>query len=348
MSILYKSTLPSSVRASYTENENVSFRLSFEGQEILQNSVRICGKLVINNIDTDTTYDALVGVHGVWSGVSVECDKRGMIENLRALPRWMKMSMEARQNDTEALSNSINVTSLTLARDNQTRKFLDGVKTVKYLPFASRINCCLNNTDNPISWSRTGAVTLNVRLSSMNQFLTKAGANTTYELQDLELMYQTRPESSKAPIKASSYYMVKHTLDSQQSSIQTKIPNNVASVSCSFILASRENSNDYSNWETALLPGVERVQFTINQSQSLIRFNLKSEQEILYNYLVSMGVRDLNNIRVSKLNNDKSGYGIGMNMYRPISESIGFECVSTVDNTSPTSMYMFFRTVLNF
>ena len=348
MSRLYKSILPTSVRSEYTENENVSFRLSFEGQQILPNSVRLCGNLQVTDLVEDTSYDALTGIHGLWSACSVETDRKGMVEHLRALPRWMKMNFQTLQNDTETVSRASNVTSLCLARDNQTKNFMDGVKDLEYLPFASRINCCLNNTANPIPWSKTGAVTLNVRLSSMNQFLQNAGATTEYKLTDLQLWYQTEPESSKAPVQANSYVMVKHTLDSQQSSINTKIPENVSSVSCSFILASRENNNSYNNNECALLPGVERVQFTFDDSQSLVKFNLKSQEEILFNYLASMGSRGINNIRLSNLPDQKRGYGIGLNFFRPVSQSIGFECISSVDNTTPTSMYMYFKRVVSF
>lgn len=348
MSRLYKSVLPTSVRSEYTENENVSFRLSFEGQQILPNSVRICGNLTLADEATTTSIDAVLGIHGCWSACSVEMDKRGMVEHLRALPRWMKMNFQTRQNDTQTVSRSTNVTSLCLARDQQSVAFLEGVKELDYLPFASRINCCLNNSNNPIPWSRTGPITLNVRLSSINQFLKNAATTTTYKLTDLQLWYQTEPESSKAPVQASSYVMVKHTLETQQSSINTKIPENVESVSCSFILASRENNNLYNNNECAVLPGVERVQFTFDDSQSLVKFNLKSQEEILFNYLASMGSRGINNIRLQNLPDEKRGYGIGLNFFRPISQSIGMEVVSSVDNTTPTSMYMYFKRVISF
>lgn len=348
MSRIYKSIYPTSQRSEYLENTNVSFRLSFEGQQIVQNSVRLCGNLSVSTIG-GSSYDAPTGIHGAISQVSVEMAKRGMVESLQALPRWMKMQSETRQNDTEILSNSVNTTSLTLARDDQTTKFLDGVKELNVLPFACRLNCCLNNANGAIRWSRTGAITLNLRLASKDQFLTGTTAATAYKLTNLELMYQTVPEQkSNKPVQSSTYYMVKHTLNSANSSINTKIPQNVQSVSASFILADRENNKDYNNLECAVLPSVSRVQFTFNDSQNLVLQNMSSEQEILYNYLRSMGVRDFNNIRVNTLVNESKSYGIGLNFYRPVSERVGLEIVSGVQSNTPTSMYLYFRSVISF
>lgn len=348
MSRIYKSILPTSQRSEYLENTNVSFRLSFEGQQIIQNSVRLCGHLFVDNIGA-STYDAPTGIHGAVSQVSVEMAKRGMVESLQGLPRWMKMQSETRQNDTEILSNSVNTTSLTLAKDDQTQKFLAGVKELNKLPFACRLNCCLNNANGAIRWSKSGAITLNIRLASKDQFLTGTTAATAYKLTHLELMYQTVPEQkSSKPVESSTYYMVKHTLNSANSSINTKIPQNVQSVSASFILASRENSSTFNNLECAVLPSVSRVQFTFNDSQNLVLQNITSEQEILYNYLRSMGVRDFNNIRVNTLVNESKTYGIGLNFYRPVSERVGMEIVSGVASGTPTSMYLYFRSVLSF
>ena len=349
---IYKTILPQSVRDSYGENENISFVLSFAGQRIKQGSLRLCGNLTVSNLGvTSVSYDALTGVHSLWSSVVVESEKRGVIENLQALPRYIHMQSETLRDDTDVLSNSDQTTSLTLARDDQTTKFLGGVVKRNDLPFSCKLQCCLNKSSGDISFARNGVITLSIRTASKNQFLTNAGATSEYSLSDVMLMYQTEPEKGgSAPVSASTYHMVKHTISSGSSSVQTRVPAVCESVSCSFVQAGRENSNDYNNNECSVLPGVSRVQWEFNDSMSMVKYDMTERDEILYNYIRSMGVSDFNNVRVNTLVNESKTYGIGLNFYAGVNllkEKIGVDIISSVTNNTPYSMYMFFRSAVS-
>ena len=350
MSRIYKSILPQSVRSSYGENENITFVLSFAGQKIKKGSLRLCGNLTVSNLDAadagSVSYDALTGVHSLWSSIVVETEKRGVIENLQALPRYIHMEAETLRNDTDVLSNSEQTTSLTLARDDQTTKFLGGVVIREDLPFSCKLQCCLNKSDGDISFSRNGVITLSIRTASKNQFLTNAGATNEYSLTDVMLMYQTE-QGGSSPVSASTYHMVKHTVSSGSSSVQTRVPAVCESVSCSFILASRQNQNDFNDNECAVVPSVSRLQWEFNDSLSMVKYDMTDRDEILYNYLRSMGVSDFNNVRVNTLVNENKTYGIGLNFggvgINLLKEKIGVDIISGVDNTTPYSMYMYFR-----
>ena len=354
MSRLYKSILPQSVRDSYGENENITFVLSFAGQKIKKGSLRLCGNLSITDYDDASVleYDALTGIHGCWSSVVVEFQKKGVVENLTALPRFLKMEAVTQLNDTEVLSNSSYTTSLTLARDDQTTEFMAGCVIREDLPFSCPLQCLLNKTSGDIPFSHTGVITLSIRTASASQFLTYVGGDEAYVLKDVMLMYQTEPEKGSSPVvQADTYHMVKHTISSASSSVQTRVPAVCQSVSCSFIQASRENSNTYNNLELATLPGVSRVQWEFNDSMSMVKYDMNSREDILYNWLRSMGFSDMNNVRVNTLVNEDKTYGIGLNFgggVNLLKEKIGVDIISTVDNTTPYSMYMFFRSTVSF
>ena len=78
---------------------------------------------------------------------------------------------------------------------------------------------------------------------------------------------------------------------------------------------------------------------------------MNSRLDILYNWLRSMGFSDMNNVRVNTLVNEDKTYGIGLNFgggVNLLKEKIGVDIISTVDNTTPYSMYMFFRSTVSF
>jgi len=353
MSRIYKSILPQSQKDSYGENENIDFNLSFEGQSIKRGSLRISGNLGLANIDT-TQIDGHTGIHGVFSSVVTEFQTKGVVENLQQYPRLHKMKMLARQDDPQTLSASVNVTSLKIARDEMTTSMLAGAVRLDTLPFCCKLDIMLNRTDSDIPYSKTGAVRISLRTASYAQFMTGAtlGAGaTTYALTNLELHYQVSESAKSGPVQATTYHLIKHSIDSNNNSISARVPAMVSSVSCSFILASRENSNTYNNLECAELPGVSRVQWTFNDAMNVVKYDITSREEILYNYLKSMGRSDYNSVRTADLVNESRTYGMGLDFYGGINllnQKLGLDIVSTADNTNVFSMYMFFRSVVQF
>lgn len=350
MSRIYKSILPQSQKDSYGQNENIDFNLSFEGQSIKRGSLRISGNLALANVYA-TQIDGQTGIHGVFSSVVTEFQTKGVVENLQQYPRLHKMKMLARQDDPQTLSASVNVTSLKLPRDEMTTSFLAGAVRLDTLPFCCKLDMMLNRTDSDIPYSKTGAVRISLRTASYAQFMTGASVNTTYALTNLELHYQVSESAKSVPVHATTYHLIKHSIDSNNVSVSSRVPAVVQSVSCSFILTSRENSNDFNNLECAELPEVSRLQWTFNDAMNVVKYDITNREEILYNYLKSMGRSDYNSVRTTDLVNESRTYGMGLDFYGGINllnQKLGLDVVSTADNTNVYSMFMFFRSVVQF
>lgn len=348
---IYKSILPQSQQDSYGPNSNIDFNLSFEGQSIKQGSIRVSGNLVLANQGATTEIDALTGIHGCWSSIVTEFQTKGVVENLQQYPRLHKMKMLARQDDAQALGTSVNITSLKLPRDDMTNSFTFGAEGLDNLPFCCKLDIMLNRTNADISYSKTGAIRLSLRTASKDQFLTGAVEATEYSITNLELHYQVEEGTKSGPVQSTTYYLIKHSIDSNNNSVSSRVPATVQSVSCSFILASRENQGAYNNLECAELPGVSRVQWTFNDKLSVVKYDINTREEILYNYLKSMGRSNYNSIRTADLVNQTRTYGMGLDFYGGINllnQKLGMDVVSSADNTNVFSMYMFFRSVVQF
>ena len=313
MSRLYKSVLPQSQKDSYGPNENIVFTLNFQGQSIKRGSIRLCGNLSMATLAATTQIDALTGIHSVWSSVVTSLNNR-VIENLVAYPRLHKMKMETRQDDASTIANSVNLTSLKLARDEQTTSWLEGDAGGEHLPFSCKLDFCLNRTDADIPW-RTGPIQISLRTASDVEFMVGKGTSV-YSLNNLEMAYQVQEDGGKGgPVNATTYHMVKHTLDSNNISLSTRVPASCQSVACTFIKASEENSDAVNHLTCAVLPSVTRLQWSFNDSMSMVKYSVESEEEILANYLRAMGRADYNNVRVSTLDNELRTYGIGLDFY---------------------------------
>ena len=351
MSRLYKSVLPQSQQESYSANSNIEFVLNFPNESIKQGSIRLCGALVMTNLDANTQIDAQTGIHSAFNSIVTSFNGR-VVESLNSYPRIHKMKMQTRQDDPQTIASSLNLTSLKLARDEQTTSFLQGAVDINNLPFSCKLNFVLNNTNSDVPFSKTGVVRIQIRTSSDVEFMTNKGTSV-YSLKNLEMWYQVDQDGGKGSgaVMATTYHLVKHTINSNSVAISTKVPAKCESAACSFILASEENSDDHNNLKCAELPSVSRVQWNINDEMSIVKYSVESPLEILLNYLRAMGSNQYNNFRVPYLQNEERVYGIGLDFFGAIDLSqnaLGLEIVSAADNTTPYSMFMYFRSVVSF
>lgn len=349
----YKSIQPDSVKANYGPNENISFSLNHNGEKIVPDTIRVYGELqIVNNNDTCVA-DTDTGIHSVWANISVEFEKVGLVQNLLSPARYQKMRSQALQSDGQKIASSRNVVALKLARSNQMNSLLKGkAGTADRMPFMCPLYCLMNESSQAVPYSRTGQITINLRTASTNEFLSHGDANTTYQLNDLELHYQTQPEAdkdSKTPVKALTHYSVKHIISSSRASVSTRVPATVQSVAVSFIPSAQENQPDQNHLKCSLPDGVESIQFTFNDGQDLVKFPLKEREEILMNYFHSMGSSPYNSIRISQMDLSGNQYGQGLNFGTLVdltNQSLGYEMVSGI--AVPTSMYMYFSGVVEF
>jgi len=88
MQYSYNLRPPVSQKARYNNGDNVDFSLSFAGQGLVGNSVRISGILQVNRVDTTPVtsadsifYDAFCGAHAFFNNVVVKSALKGILEN---------------------------------------------------------------------------------------------------------------------------------------------------------------------------------------------------------------------------------------------------------------------------
>ena len=345
MSILYKSTEPDSKRSEYKPNENVNFTLNFENQQIKAGSIRVCGDLEVDTTNATVMIDALTGIHGCVQSVITSFSKFGVVENLDGYPRLRKMKMQALYDDGDALSNSQFTRGLSLGRHQQTTSFLEGVDGNDYLPFCMKLDCLVNKTGGDICYSKTGDVKVNLRLASVNSFVSNAGADG-YNLKNVHLTYECiseNKETAKLPLVCLENSMMKHALNSNNMNLSSNVPGVVSSVACSFIKQSEENTTGNNNLKCERLPSVTALKWSFNDNFNLVQYEVKSEQEILMNYVKAMGNSDYNNIR-NKFVGENLGWGVGLPFYEALdlsNKKISLEIQSSVNNAEPYSMFMY-------
>ena len=352
----YKSAEPNSKRSSYKPNENVDFTLNFQGQQIKTGSVRLCGKLVVDIGDPqseDTQYDALTGVHGFIQAVVCEFEKFGVTENLDGVGRLVKMKSISRQNDGQASAESSSVTSLVLARDNQTNCYIKGSENIAGVNFACPLDCIVNRANKDIPHSRVGDIRISIRLASALACVINAN-NDGYEMTDLELTYLTEDEDKstrKEAVVCEVFSMVKHTINSSVMSLNSQVPNrNVLGVACSFIPVADENVDAKNNLDCNAPPDITRLVWNFNDSFNRVSYEILQREDMLYNFVRAMGNTGTNFIRCKKLNEDEH-FGIGLDLGEPVdlrNQKLGMVLDSGVSSASPYSMFLYIKAVKAF
>lgn len=368
----YNQIFPLSTKDKYRANDIVDFLLAFEDKQILQNSIRLTGKLRVDtstNIGddsqtptrvaagTDLAIDGTVGIHGAFQSITCSCDNLGVIENQNEYPRYLKAKSSATQTAQQLFTDSQNTTELKCGRNEHTRYIFGGNEqsTLQDLqiPFSFKPDVAFNKSSSHIGYKKTGGLKLSFRLATDAQFLFGDSAtNHSYALYDLRLEYQSLPDSTSGDIVFETIHMVKTTAESNNTSISTRVPSIVQSVSMVFHKDSQLNTAVYNHLQLEVPPDVQRCEFSFNDSTTAYyNFALESEEEILLNYQRSWGVAAgaKSNITLSLLNKNES-YGIGMpfGTYLDMSKGskFGVNLLSNIQSTMKYGVFMYFRGIV--
>ena len=347
----YKSVFPDSVKTSYNPNENISFSMEFSNESLVGGSVRLYGQVnfKVGGVDTlgTDTIDTLTGVHSAISSISVSTANQGVIQQLLQPARFRKMRQQASQDVGDLVSRSDNVTALCTARTNQMNSLLKGKAGSENIqPFCIPLDVCLNQTNGNVPFSKTGKITIDLRTASAFQFMNGTNATAKYELNDLELHYQTAPENPKEQVEMLTSYSMKYIADSSRTSIRTRVPAEAISCSISMMPTDEENAHEHNALKCAVPPGLQSVQYNLNDGLNLVRYEMKTREQQLLNYFESLGENDKNQISISEMDLSNNEFGLGLAFGGPVDLSqkpFGFDMVSSIDNTTKHSVYLFFQ-----
>ena len=362
---------PLSTKDAYRQNDIVDFLLAFEDKAIVQNSIRITGKVRVgasgditnnNGVKLDVSkkvqIDGTVGIAGAFQSITCSSDQQGVIESQNEHPRYVKAKSVAQTTAQHLFTDTRNTTELRTGTDIHTRYLLAGNSTGAIadtqIPFSWKPDCAFNKSSQNISYKKTGGVKLSVRLATDQQFLYGADASTvSYALYDLRLEYKTVPDKgSSGNLAFATIQMVKNTAESNNTNLSTRVPAVVQSVSMVFHKDSQLNMYDYNHLQLEIPPGISRVEFSFNDSlTTYYNFALETVQEILYNYQKSWGVAggSKNNINFPLLNKNEN-YGVGMPFGSYIDmtkgSKFGVNIRSNITNTLKYGVFMYFRGIV--
>lgn len=334
---------PNNLRARIGALETIDFDLSFPGRKILCNSIRIEGTIrchstgATRTLTTDAIYiDNMIGAHSVFSSYETSSQNKGILEYFQNAPRYHKM-LATGFNVPDDMANISNACELRSQNLQLSRNLIYGNVNVDQV-----INLAAANVSQPANFSvkpffilnqvqrgqaggdvnldnqTLGDIRISVRTSKNLDVLfgSDVTANCNYELADVALTFHSIPSDGKqSPLIMRTKQVIRQSIQSGLGSINVNVPQLTNGVSISTLLSTKLNQPKWNANQLDRPPGVSQVQFMVNDSPSeFIAYQLRSENEILHNYLESISKSKLNSFNQVMVKANES-YGIGCNFY---------------------------------
>lgn len=364
--MLYRSTQPLAKKDNYTSSDLVQFKIVMDrGMEIVKNSFSLSGNVrvtvpsgagVANITNEDIRYDGKIGVHAFLE--SIDSNVNGIsIEQFHYYPRYQRMVADITM-DPADLYSSENVCELRVPNDWQSQKVLRGLgrnattddeAVNEDPPFWLRPNIALNKSTRNIRQSDIQVVTLSFTLAQDNEALfgKDVNANTNYSLKNLRLNYNTQPMGSdNVPLAFKSVLVGNQTIQSNNASVQFLIKGVADSVSMSFQQQTHENNAGYNNTETEIVPLIDNVQFTFNDTPtSVLTHEVDNLLEMTANYIESLVDTGHTAVKPDNYYRNKC-FGLGLNwgeMSDLANQKFSVQIQSDMSNTSPYNIYAYFQ-----
>lgn len=343
----YSATYPLSQRADgqYLPGDTVDFLLDYAGRQIVRNSIRISGNLVVTqagdpvNATQEIFFDSKVGAHGLVQQYIVSSNDR-VIQNFQAVPRYLAMMESARNSAITTGGTLVNAASLKCAKDDDTAVIMSNPPvSFSFKPYVG-----INNSSGDLAYSKFGQIKITCLLSSISQFLFGAGVNenTSFYLTDLQLSYMTVPEASTSPVTMEVITSIKQTVSSPQNQLSVICPNASEAVVMSFVPLATENAQTEKYTRLSQLPTVSRVESSYNDITigTSLQFALENPQEIALNYLMAM---KWDGITAETVDGEYYGIGFGFGDTVLPNTKIGVYIESAVVQNQPFAAYMYFK-----
>ena len=351
-----KSIYPQSQKESYSQNDTVIFQLSFSGEKLKANSVRLSGKLQVLTsgdvaISGDVKYDGMLGIHQYVDSFNTEILNGGFLENIQAYPRAVKTMLLARQSDSQQGSETDKSVELRCGDDELTKEILKGMTDNKPLPFSFTPQICLNKVvSGNLSYQHTGSVMVNMRFApTLDIFYGVNAGGVKYAITDLQMSYETIPDDKvKEPVTMLTNTMVRNNINSSLFQISVKVPVECLSVSGTFIKSSNLSVTATNN-TLCEDPNVSRLEFEINDGNGYVSYPIETREEMLYNYiLANNGV--YNNAFSLKKSSADEGFGIGLffnnSSFSFYNQKFGLSVSSDASNVVPYTLFLYFTGVI--
>ena len=348
----YSASYPLSQRANgqYLPGDTIDFLCDYAGREIVKNSMRISGNLVVTQTDVPVNasqaiyFDSKVGAHGLVQQYIISSQDR-VIQNFQAVPRYLAMMESARNSSITTGGTLVNAASLKCAKDEDTSVIMaNGPKSFSIKPFVG-----INNSSANLGYSKFGQLKITCLLSSITQFLfgPDVNENTDFYLTDIQLSYMTVAEATTGPVTMEVVTSIKQTVSSPQNQLSVICPNASNALVMSFVQLAAENQMGESYTRLIQLPAVSRIESSYNDVTigTALQFALENAQEIALNYLMAMGWEGITAETV-----DGAYYGVGFGFGDAVlpNTKIGVYVESGVAQNQPFACYLYFKGAATF
>ena len=347
----YLVSLPQSQRAQYLENDNGDFLLDFVGYTLKSNSVKLTGTLVVSTTAPPTLtpigganilMDGVTGIDSCFQSFTTSISDI-VVENNPEYPRFQKMNLCASNSRTQLVGSAFNTMALRCYSDELTTTNLVGPNNDGRSQFCTKPNICLNNSQ---GLNGDGQVRLSVRLASVNNVLfgTAVNATTSYWLENLRVEYEVMPQTQQSGGVMVTNHCLKQTINNGNANLSFIVPVPSSKISCSMIQTANLSRTDYNHLTLEKPDTVSRVELSINDGTSqVVSYPLETEQEILEEYLRSLGNYKHNCNRINDLlANEKFGFGYSYTTMLS-GAKIGLQIVSSLN--APYAVYSYFSSV---
>jgi hypothetical protein len=206
-------------------------------------------------------------------------------------------------------------------------------------------------------YSKSGVIRVTLNMARVNQILwgKDMDGQVTYSCKDLRVTFTSIPEEDadvKTPIRLRTKISMKQSIQSQLSNVALRVPGICTGVSCCFLPQAQENSQKADALQISTLPNINSVQFAFNDATSqLISFKLKSDTEIIGNFIRSMVDTGLSTLTPTEWANNE-GFGVGVSFNgqavdlrnQKFSVQINAEGVNA---STPYVIYLYFHSFLD-
>ena len=359
----YKCVFPDTNSPSgYTSNNLLTFIIPLEpDQELEQSSIYVSGTLHVEKtgpaplLATDNVqYDSQAGIHSMVSNVVTSIDAgagESVVENLPTYSRYAKMFYEANQHYiTQVVQNSSSM-ELRCGQDSYTPYILTGVRTDTNGGNTGDNSFCfmpliaLNRTVGNISGKKISKIKIQFTLDSVSSIFTNPNnvASLAFNLKDVKCHYNTVPAQAEvAPLQFIKIIATKTTIESTDVNLTYQPPGNVIAVSSTF--------NKKGNPKVLMTDqlNVSQVEFAVSGSDYTLKFPLKSEEEIVLNFIKSLNnnMTQSNAIYANLLGH---GYGIGINYLSPVNflqnNRMSINIQRALNSNDSYTMYTYFTCI---
>lgn len=373
MSIQYHVAQPTNRKSTYTANDNVIFNLTATGRNLLNNTVRLVGKLVVTNNSNGQKvyYDNFTGFHCLFSRMDTSSQLQGQLESLGDYNR-MTASINKASLHYNDLFNSVYNCQGMVPMQKTTEALLLGEFTVNNTDpsgldlteplttsFYLRPKIALNNMVQPsLPFAKTGDLTVEVRFDVDEKVLfgnSLIGDTLSFQVSDLKLLYNTIPDDGKYE---KSYQMLAHsyfktTVNSTYANFNTKANMKACSAFYSTAIPVNVESNPQRNsFDLYQIPNIKQLSFEWNDSQTMSQltydFGDDNREEILTNFIKSIKNSDPLGASLSANTSylaDNSSWGMGLQFNQLVdltTNKLTVNIESDIQNTNPYVLYFFF------